>query len=54
MRADPKSAKNTVKPSVIFALLKSAHVKSVHVKSVHVKSVHKTLMKSAQDLSQPL
>jgi len=28
MRADPKSAKSTVKPSVFFALLEYAHVKA--------------------------
>jgi len=30
MHPDPKSPKNTVKPSVFFALLGSAHVKAEH------------------------
>ncbi len=30
MRPDPKSIKNTVKPSVFFALLGSARIKATH------------------------
>jgi len=43
MHADPKSAKNTVKPSVFFALLGSARIKAARkmlLKSTPVKFHH--------------
>jgi len=41
MRADPKSAKNTVKPSVIFGLLGSGRIKAAS--KILEKLIHDTL-----------